>query len=341
MKTCFFVIPSLFSRCRLPCRSDGAQCTCLLELPLSASKSILVWKISLRIISSPARLALGLAVCSGKTHAHTDLCSFSHLDTKQLSSISWGRTAGEQILCFCSSQLWLLRKLRMRLIIILLFGVDWCLWDFKLQAAAMERSKSAKVIVFFLKSPWHVYLTCFLILCFWPEHLVGCECAQCCHWCVRSKEVRAPCVWGEAFKGALETNWPVCPMSLCPSRTVTELISLCIARSGCGDLSYTIDSSAVSAHVLACPSWVRRKPEDLPLGVLIDEDLAQELCDELWLGCLRLVISCCASERKCFLCSRKSRTDTWLLELRCPHGCCCSFWRCRASLFLPRGWGCW
>ena len=47
---------------------------------------------------------------------------------------------------------------------------------------------------------------------------------------------------------------------------------------------------------LHCPGWTRRKPEDLPLDVLIDEDLAQQLCDELWLGCLTL-ISCCPSER--------------------------------------------
>ena len=40
----------------------------------------------------------------------------------------------------------------------LLFGMDWCLWDFKLQAAVMERSTSAKVTVFFLKSLWHVRL---------------------------------------------------------------------------------------------------------------------------------------------------------------------------------------
>lgn len=62
-------------------------------------------------------------------------------------------------------------------------------------------------------------------------------------------------------------------------------------------MSYTIDSCAVRACVLACPSWVRRKPKDLPLGVLIDEDLAQQLCDELWLECLRLTIDCCPSEK--------------------------------------------
>lgn len=81
---------------------------------------------------------------------------------------------------------------------------------------------------------------------------------------------------GESIKGDLTCLL----VSWCWSRAVTELISLYVAHSGCGDVSYTIDSAA-STRVLACPGWVRRKPEDLPLGVLIDEDLAQWLCGEL------------------------------------------------------------
>lgn len=46
----------------------------------------------------------------------------------------------------------------MKLLTIPLFGVDWCLWVLKLQAAVTERSTSAKVAVFFPKSLWHFRL---------------------------------------------------------------------------------------------------------------------------------------------------------------------------------------
>jgi len=67
--------------------------------------------------------------------------------------------------------------------------------------------------------------------------------------------------------GALQSDLTCPPDVLMSEQGCHGADTAAFARSGCGDMSYTVDSSAVSACVLARPGRARRKPGDLPLGV--------------------------------------------------------------------------